>query len=575
MAWMRTRTAADGSYVRLSHSICFSWLAFCLACSSLISFSSSLVAAPLDGPPPRRYLLVVETSQAMQSRADVMLQAVHELLSTGMDNHARPSDTLGIWTFNRDLYAGFFPLETWSPGALNQITLRALTFLRTVKYANQPSFDPILPELARLVRDSEPLTVILISGGLVRVRGTPFDSQINDAYASWLPRLPKARRLFLTALHASHGRITGYSVTPASFPLDLAPPAADLLAPAPTKAVVPAQSLAPVPTPGRPVEKLQPQVPETSIPPAALSSSPLPGPPVPKTTLPLANPPQPAATSSPPAAGQTPAQPQPTLLSVPVNPTPIQVERSPQLTLSAPGPAITNGRPPPALPSGPILPKLIQGEQPLVSAVPSAAGPAPGSAPATNSSAPAIALAPAIPKPAQAELPLPPTVPAPSKPVPDSAVTNGPSPTPSPSGLAIPKPIRTEPPLMAATPPGSPVFANANPPSVLAPSPPSTQPVGSISAAASSAHPDPEPAIPSTWKRVSLWTGAVLGLTTLTLSLFFLRRVRAAPSTSLITRALEQERFLNSIEGKKETKGGEQKTQSGKRTQAGEGHTKR
>src|SRR5208283_4941007 len=91
------------------------------------------VCAQLDAgkaaPPSHRCLLIVETSKSMLRRTNAVHRAVQELLASGLNGQLLAGDTLGVWTFNEDLYAGRFPLQTWSPQAQKDITLRTLTFL--------------------------------------------------------------------------------------------------------------------------------------------------------------------------------------------------------------------------------------------------------------------------------------------------------------------------------------------------------------------------------------------------------------------------------------------------------------
>ena len=80
-------------------------------------------------PPSNRCLLIVETSRSMQRRADAVLKTVQDLLTSGLSGQLRQGDTLGLWTFNEDLYAGRFPLQTWSPAGAE----------RTSRCARSPS----------------------------------------------------------------------------------------------------------------------------------------------------------------------------------------------------------------------------------------------------------------------------------------------------------------------------------------------------------------------------------------------------------------------------------------------------
>ncbi len=78
-------------------------------------------------PSSRRWLLVVETSKSMQRRADAVLGAVRGMLASDLNGQLEAGDTLGMWTFNEDLYAGRLPLQMWSPEAREEIMRRTVT----------------------------------------------------------------------------------------------------------------------------------------------------------------------------------------------------------------------------------------------------------------------------------------------------------------------------------------------------------------------------------------------------------------------------------------------------------------
>jgi hypothetical protein len=174
-----------------------------------------------------RYLLVVDTSRSMQRRSDATLRAVQDLLGSGMRGQFRRGDTLGVWTFNAELYTGRFPLQRWSPETQANITAATVSFLREQKYEKQSSFEQLLPALDRLVKQSDFLTIILISDGREEIAGTPFDQRINDFYRLWRDEQQRALMPFSTILRARAGHITDFSVNPAPWPVEMPPLLAD------------------------------------------------------------------------------------------------------------------------------------------------------------------------------------------------------------------------------------------------------------------------------------------------------------------------------------------------------------
>jgi hypothetical protein len=176
--------------------------------------------APL---PSNRCLLVVETSRSMQRRADAVLQVVQDLLKSGLAGQLRPGDTLGVWTYNESLYAGRFPLQTWSPEAQQGINLRTVAFLKEQTYEKQASFDKVLPALSRLIKDSPLITIILISSADEQIHGTAFDVQINQFCQKWHDEQQKARMPFVTILRAQDGRLADFTVNTPPWPVQMPP----------------------------------------------------------------------------------------------------------------------------------------------------------------------------------------------------------------------------------------------------------------------------------------------------------------------------------------------------------------
>ena len=171
--------------------------------------------------PSNRCLLVVETSRSMQRRSDGVIQAVQDMLKSGLAGQLRPGDTLGVWTFNDSLYAGRFPLQTWSLEAQQGIALRTIAFLKAQKYEKQASFDKVLPALSRLIKDSPLLTIILVSSGDEQFHGTAFDAQINEFYQKWQDVQQKAKLPFVTVLRAQDGRLADFTVNTPPWPAQM------------------------------------------------------------------------------------------------------------------------------------------------------------------------------------------------------------------------------------------------------------------------------------------------------------------------------------------------------------------
>jgi hypothetical protein len=172
---------------------------------------------------PHRYLLIVDTSLSMRSRSDTTRAIVENLLLSGMNGEVQRGDSLGVWTFNERLYTGQLPLQRWMPGANAMIAGNTLEFLKKQRYEKSTDLSQVLPPMFDVVTNSARLTIILISDGDEKMRGTPFDAQINSIYGLSRKPLRKARIPFTTVLRADRGNIVGYTVNTGVPPINFPP----------------------------------------------------------------------------------------------------------------------------------------------------------------------------------------------------------------------------------------------------------------------------------------------------------------------------------------------------------------
>lgn len=429
----------------------------------------------------QRWLLIVETSRPMKRRAGAVLQAVRDLLASSMDGQLQRGDTLGVWTFNEGLYAGRFPLQTWSPKAQQDITSRMLTFLKGQKYEKQANFSKGLPALNQIIKDSDALTVVLISSGDETMRGTPFDAQINEFFQKWHDQQQKAKMPFVTVLRAKAGQLADYTLNSPPFPTQM---------PRPSQVT---QSAEPIQT------KLSEAVrksPPPTVPPLIVSGK----------------------------KAQPEKAPAPKL-----EPTVVKTN-APAPAAAAPGTNNLLAAKPPA-PTVPPVETAKPEAAPVTSTKPptevaSKSSPAP--VPVTESKAEAVKgpeAKPVEPTPAKPEVAPPVQTPAPK---PQPVAIEPPKPAPEPKPALAPTPVLAPPATQGVSP-----SALAHRPSVLA-SPPSSSP--RPSAQTGTALPGETLA-----RHTNIWiAGLVLAGVAAAFAILLLRRSRTAPQASLITQSFER-----------------------------------
>jgi hypothetical protein len=216
------------------------WIGYSTALiGSLLLASEALAAGPkppseggtqtVQTVPPKygtvssRFLLIVETSRAMGHRSDATMKTAGSLLYSGFNHQIKQGDTVGVWTFNDQLYTGRMPLQRWSTPLLHGIVDDTLKFLKAQKYEKQPTFSSVRPALDKVIKESEFITVILISSGQAAVSGTPFDDKINELYNNWKGDQEKERMPFLTVLRAKRGTIISYVAVPVPWQAEIPP----------------------------------------------------------------------------------------------------------------------------------------------------------------------------------------------------------------------------------------------------------------------------------------------------------------------------------------------------------------
>jgi hypothetical protein len=181
-----------------------------------------LRAQPADLVADNRLLLIFDTSSDMKKRLPEVRIGLDEALATGMGGNLQPGDSIGVWTFDQELHAGQFPLQSWVPESGAIIASNIIAFVGKQHYERKTSFDVLQTALNRVVQNSERLTVLIFCDGETEISGTPFDGGINQIFQKQRSRLKRAKRPFIIVMRAQLGDYAGCTVNfpplPMSFP---------------------------------------------------------------------------------------------------------------------------------------------------------------------------------------------------------------------------------------------------------------------------------------------------------------------------------------------------------------------
>ncbi|MGO8682397.1 MAG: hypothetical protein ACLQU6_15955 [Limisphaerales bacterium] len=161
---------------------------------------------------PNRWLIIFDTSADMKPRLPAVRTELTQLLGTSMGSHMLADDSLGIWTFDRTLRTGQFPLESWSPEDAVKISTELNKFLGKQHYSKNTQFSALQPLLSRVMQNSSRLTVVLFCDGEDNISGTPYDNGINTIFQNKLAQQKKDKEPFVLVFRTQQGKFVGCTV---------------------------------------------------------------------------------------------------------------------------------------------------------------------------------------------------------------------------------------------------------------------------------------------------------------------------------------------------------------------------
>jgi hypothetical protein len=191
-----------------------------------------------------RFLFIVDTSGSMKRHAGETAGIVGRLLQSSADGQLYRGDTIGFWTYNREVYSDF-PLQVWDTARRNEIVSLAAKFLEQEHYNGSSRFEKVLPNLFGVMRASDFLTVIIISNGEDKFKGTPFDDEINGFTRKNYSEAKGHGIPMVTIIQSKRGKIIFDSVTAYPWPIVIPKTPVPQTPPPPPPAVVAAPKPAP------------------------------------------------------------------------------------------------------------------------------------------------------------------------------------------------------------------------------------------------------------------------------------------------------------------------------------------
>ncbi len=214
-------------------------LAAALAWSLAVHSSHAEDASMADQPD--RWLLIFDTSIAMERCLPATTTELQNLFFGNMNGELTAGDSIGVWTFDQKLTMGKFPLVEWQPQQASETTSSLVTFLDYDRYYGKTHFASITPALREVIAQSRRLTILLFCDGRDKLKLTPCDDGINRAFNAVQPKRQKDKVPFVVVIRTQNGHFVGATVNlpPGKVDLPVFPP---LPAPATPRAATPVAS---------------------------------------------------------------------------------------------------------------------------------------------------------------------------------------------------------------------------------------------------------------------------------------------------------------------------------------------
>lgn len=202
-------------YYQLFLAVFATWL------TAAYSLAQPITTASTNAPAKERFLVIVETSSAMQKRAENTQKALGSVIASGLKGHIPSGSTVGLWTFNETLFTGRVPLQVWTPETRQPVALALMQALQQQKNEKTAHLGSAWGVATNIAAQSEHLTLLLFTSGSEPIKGTPSDGSIAESFTRNAEQQRKANQPFVTILRAAKGKFVAHAVNMPPWPLEV------------------------------------------------------------------------------------------------------------------------------------------------------------------------------------------------------------------------------------------------------------------------------------------------------------------------------------------------------------------
>lgn len=234
---------------------------------------------PPSAPPPAgaKFLLVVDTSAAMNQFEHSGRQVVFDLIYTGISNQMQNADTFGVWTFSEQVNAGGFPMQFWTSAKSLELASQTGVFLKNERYKGKARLELAIAKALTLVKTVKDVNVLIVTSGEASLGMSELEVKLRDAYQRKGQQAREKNLPVVLAFSSTEGEIAMAGVTLAG---EKVPLREDLLAKArvplakPTNEVAKAAAPPPIPVRPKPIIMIgQPKATASAVPAATVADA--------------------------------------------------------------------------------------------------------------------------------------------------------------------------------------------------------------------------------------------------------------------------------------------------------------
>ena len=196
------------------------WISLVALAWSSVMFNR-VEAATNSAANGNRFLFVVETSSASSRLEHGGRQAAFDLIYSGIYGQMRAGDTFGIWTFNENVFAGFYPMRTWSPEINMELAASAGQFLKKQSYDKTGRLSNALKQVVTLAGAVKDVNILVISDPGNAPDDSPVGADYGTTYQRRAVEARPRKKPIITTIVAKNGSVSNWLVTVAGDPIRL------------------------------------------------------------------------------------------------------------------------------------------------------------------------------------------------------------------------------------------------------------------------------------------------------------------------------------------------------------------